>query len=201
VTPLTTIRSRVLPLVRDNIDTDIIIPSREIRAVSKAGLADGLFAGWRYLPGTRTPDPAFVLNDPAYVGAVILAGGTNFGCGSSREQAVWALHEYGFRVVVAPSFNSIFERNCVRNGVLPITLDPNPIVAAGGMVTVDLPARTITGGGQRWTFAINAEWAIMLIGGLDEIDVTMAHADAIAAFHHRDRAARPWAYLGTGQAV
>jgi 3-isopropylmalate/(R)-2-methylmalate dehydratase small subunit len=201
VTPLTTIRSRVLPLVCDNIDTDIIIPSREIRAVSKAGLADGLFAGWRYLPVTRTPDPAFVLNDPAYAGAMILAGGANFGCGSSREQAVWALQEYGFRVIVAPSFNAIFERNCVRNGVLPITLDPDPIVAAGGAVTVDLLARTITAAGKSRTFAINAEWAAMLIGGLDEIDVTIAYADTIAAFHQRDQAARPWAYLGTGQAA
>ncbi|HVC31477.1 MAG TPA: 3-isopropylmalate dehydratase small subunit, partial [Steroidobacteraceae bacterium] len=114
--PFTRLTAVAAVLLRDNIDTDAIIPSREIRAVSKTGLADGLFANWRYLPGQgRTPDPGFALNDPAFQGARILIAGENFGCGSSREQAVWALAEYGFRALVAPSFSSIFHRNCLRN--------------------------------------------------------------------------------------
>lgn len=142
MTPFTEVESLIVPLVRDNIDTDAIIPSREIRSVSKVGLAGGLFAGWRYLDAERTPNPAFVLNQPEYAGATILAGGANFGCGSSREQAVWALAEYGFRVIIAPSFNSIFRRNCIRNGILPIRYDPAPIVAAAGPITVDLEHRS-----------------------------------------------------------
>lgn len=196
MTPFTTLHSRIVPLLRDNIDTDAIIPSREIKAVSKHGLADGLFAGWRYRDAQRTPDPAFVLNDPAFAGATMLAGGANFGCGSSREQAVWALAEYGFRAILAPSFNSIFRRNCIRNGLLPVACDPAPIVASGGKVTIDLAARTITAdeGGQ-WTFAIEDEAATMLLGGLDEIELTLTRAMQIAAFRQADRKARPWAYL------
>lgn len=196
MTPFTTLISRIMPLLRDNIDTDAIIPSREIKAVSKHGLSGGLFAGWRYLDAARTPDPAFVLNDPAYAGATILAGGANIGCGSSREQAVWALAEFGFRAILAPSFNPIFRRNCLRNGVLPVTCDSAAIVAAGGDATIDLAARSIVAGnGQRWTFAIEDEAATMLLQGLDEIDLTLSGAEAIGAFRAADRIIRPWAYL------
>ena len=124
MTPFTTLTSIAVPLMRDNIDTDAIIPSREMKTVGKTGLADGLFAGWRYTEvGGRAPEPGFVLNDPAYAGAAILLGGANFGCGSRREHAAWALAEYGFRAVIAPSFNPIFRGNCVRNGIVPIELD------------------------------------------------------------------------------
>lgn len=192
----TTTTSAVVPLIRDNIDTDIIIPSREIRSVSKTGLADGMFAGWRYLDGDRTPNPDFVLNQPDYAGATILAGGANFGCGSSREQAVWALLEYGFRVILAPSFNSIFRRNCIRNGIVPVVCDPEPIAAAEGPVTVDLALRTITAAdGQQWTFTIEDDTATMLLEGLDEVELTLRAGEQIKAFRRADRNQRPWAYL------
>lgn len=194
--PLTRITSTVVPLIRDNIDTDAIIPSREIRSVSKTGLADGLFAGWRYLDDQRTLNPDFVLNQPVYAGAGILAGGANFGCGSSREQAAWALVEYGFRVILAPSFNSIFRRNCIRNGMLPVLCDPVPIAAAQGPVVIDLEQRSIIAAdGQRWTFSIEEEEARMLLHGLDEIELTLLSASRIAAFRDADRRDRPWAYL------
>ena len=113
----------VAVLMRDNIDTDQIIPSREMKTVSRSGLGQGLFAGWRYTnPATRTPNPGFVLNHEVQKAASILISGENFGCGSSREHAVWALQEFGFRVIIAKSFGEIFHGNCVRNGVLPITL-------------------------------------------------------------------------------
>ena len=111
------------PLLYVNIDTDAIIPSREMRSGKKTGLAAGLFAGWRYTQiGSRDPNPQFVLNRPEYIDARILLAGENFGCGSSREHAVWALREYGFRALIAPSFSPIFYNNCVRNGIVPIRL-------------------------------------------------------------------------------
>jgi 3-isopropylmalate/(R)-2-methylmalate dehydratase small subunit len=195
MTPFTQIESLVVPLVRDNIDTDAIIPSREIRSVSKTGLADGLFAGWRYIGATRDPNPDFVLNQPQYAGANILAGGANFGCGSSREQAVWALLEYGFRVILAPSFNPIFRRNCVRNGILPIVCDAGEIAAAKGPALVDLANRSITTKDRQWAFSIDEETAIMLLHGLDEIELTLRKGQEIAAFRNADRHGRPWAYL------
>src|SRR5207302_9959572 len=124
--PFTKLTAVAAPLIRANVDTDAIIPSREMKTVSKTGLADGLFAGWRYREvGGRDPKPDFVLNDRAYAGAQILLSGVNFGCGSSREHAVWALAEYGFRAVLAESFSPIFRGNCVRNGVAPVEL-PGP---------------------------------------------------------------------------
>lgn len=188
--------SAIIPLLRDNVDTDAIIPSREIRSVSKKGLADGLFAGWRYADENRTIDPEFVLNKPEYQGATILATGENLGCGSSREQAVWALVEYGINVAIAPSFNSIFRRNCIRNGVLPIQLDPTPIVAAQGPYHVDLTAKSIQAAdGQIWHFELEEEATQMLLLGLDEIEMTLTAADKINAFRAQDQQARPWAYL------
>ena len=190
--PIGIVTAPPAPLRRDNIDTDQIIPSREINSVGKTGLANGLFAGWRYRPGTRVPDPAFVLNDPRYACSAILLGGANFGCGSSREHAVWALHEYGVRVVIAPGFAPIFAGNCLRNGILPLVLDAT---FADAPLTVDLAAQTVTQGGRCWRFDVDAEAKAMLLGGLDQIALTLTQAEAIADWTARDRAARPWIYL------
>ncbi|WP_338425933.1 3-isopropylmalate dehydratase small subunit [Sphingopyxis kveilinensis] len=196
MTPFTTLTAIAAPLIRDNIDTDAIIPSREMKSVGKTGLADGLFAGWRYIGiSSREPDPSFVLNDPRYAGAQILLAGANFGCGSSREHAAWALAEYGFRAIVAASFNPIFRGNCVRNGIVPVEIDATQI-DADGPITIDLPHQTLTSAsGQHIAFAIDAEAKAMLIGGLDAIDMTLARAAEIARFRDADRARRPWAYL------
>ncbi|NBW89244.1 MAG: 3-isopropylmalate dehydratase small subunit [Gammaproteobacteria bacterium] len=193
------------PIVRANVDTDIIIPSREMKSVSKTGLADGLFAGWRYTAiGGREPNPDFVLNQAAYAGSRIILGGENFGCGSSREHAVWALHEYGFRAVIAPSFSPIFFGNCVRNGLAPVRLSLDAVQAiaawvavdpAGRPVTIDLPAQRVRAGGSEYAFDIDPESRDMLIEGLDAIDLTLKQRAAISAFHERDRHARPWIYL------
>jgi 3-isopropylmalate/(R)-2-methylmalate dehydratase small subunit len=193
-----TLTSLAVPLIRDNVDTDAIIPSREMKSVSKTGLADGLFAYWRYTEvGGREPEPGFVLNDPHYAGASILLGGANFGCGSSREHAAWALAEYGFRAIIAPSFNPIFRGNCVRNGIVPIELDPTAYADGGAQpLTIDLPAQTVTDAqGNTRSFTIEAEAKAMLEGGLDAIDLTLLRADTIAAFRDADRAQRPWVYL------
>ena len=193
MTPFTTLTSIAAPLIVDNVDTDTIIPSREMRSTGKTGLAAGLFAPWRYTDvDARVPDPDFMLNRPEFSGAQILLGGQNFGCGSSREHAVWALAEWGFRCIVAPSFAPIFRNNCLRNGLLPVVLDAAAIAAlAGRMVTIDLPAQTIGGHG----FAIAAEAKAMLVEGLDAIDLTLQHRETIAAWQAVDRARRPWIYL------
>jgi 3-isopropylmalate/(R)-2-methylmalate dehydratase small subunit len=206
MTPFDVVRGVAAPLVRPNIDTDAIIPSREMKRISKTGLADGLFAGWRYTNiGGRDPDPRFVLNDPAYAGASILLAGENFGCGSSREHAVWALSEYGFRAVLAPSFSPIFQTNCLRNGVLAAVVGLpfiEQLVAAitpepqRRRVTIDLPSQTITGpDGASSAFPIGQDAKTMLLEGLDIIDLTLQQAPRIAAFRAADRARRPWAYL------
>lgn len=187
--PVPVVEGAAAPLIRANVDTDAIIPSRKIKGVGKTGLAQGLFAGWRARPG-------FVLDDPAFANAPILLGGENFGCGSSREHAVWALHEWGFRAVIAPSFAPIFRGNCVRNGIVPVVLDAAAVEAmAGESVRIDLAAQRATCGERHWHFEIEDEAKAMLMEGLDAIDLTLKHGDAIAAFHARDRAARPWVYL------
>ena len=196
------------PLIRINIDTDAIIPSREIRHVSKRGLGEGLFAGWRYLADdsdTRKINPDFILNKPQYTGASILLAGSNFGCGSSREHAVWALLEYGFRAIIAPSFGSIFYHNAMRNGLLPVRL-PEPSIntlsdctgaaAAPGRVTIDLPDTTVSSAaGLRFRFDIEPIHKEMLLQGLDAIDMTLKHQELIEEFQLRDRQIRSWAYL------
>ncbi len=202
----TTITAVAAPLLRDNIDTDIIIPSREMKTVSKTGLADGLFAGWRYREiGGRDPNPGFVLNQSAYAGTAILLGGGNFGCGSSREHAVWALAEYGIRAVLAPSFAPIFFGNCVRNGIAPVTLPADVIAAiaggvaqdpAGNPLTVDLRAMRVSlPDGRHWSFEMGAEQREMLLEGLDGIDLTWKWRAQIESFLAADRKARPWIYL------
>lgn len=198
MTPFTTLTSLAAPLLRDNVDTDTIIPSREMRSTGKTGLTDGLFAPWRYSDvDARIPDPDFVLNDAQFAGAQILAAGKNFGCGSSREHAVWALAEYGIRCVIAESFAPIFFQNCVRNGVLPIVLGKDALTQIGGAeITVDLPAQTVTSGGNVHAFDIGEEAKTMLVEGLDGIDLTLKHVDIIAAWQTADRTARPYIYLG-----
>ena len=193
MTPFTTLTSIAVPLIRDNVDTDAIIPSREMKSTGKTGLKDGLFAQWRYTDtDPRIPAPDFVLNDSRYKGAQILLGGKNFGCGSSREHAVWALAEYGFRCIIAESFAPIFRNNCVRNGVLPVALDKASIIALSGQsVTVDLERQWL----GPFEFEIDAEAKSMLLEGLDAIDLTFKHRNAISAWQANDRTARPWVYL------
>jgi 3-isopropylmalate/(R)-2-methylmalate dehydratase small subunit len=204
--PFTTLLAVAAPILRPNIDTDAIIPSREMKTVGKTGLADGLFAGWRYTAvGGRDPQPSFVLNDPAYAGAEILLAGENFGCGSSREHAAWALAEYGFRVVIAPSFNPIFRGNCVRNGIVPVATDEGFITRAADAMaddpqskrmTVDLPSQTVTASdGETARFEITSEAKEMLLHGLDAIDLTLKRRKEIETFRRKDAAKRPWAYL------
>jgi len=204
--PLTVLTAVAMPLLRANIDTDAIIPSREMKGVSKTGLADGLFAGGRYTEiGGRDPDPGFVLNDPAYRNAQILLAGENFGCGSSREHAVWALAEYGFRAILAPSFNPIFFNNCVRNGIAPVVAGEDQIAALaeavapdpqGRRVTVDLPGQMVTGPtGRSFAFDLGDEARDMLVYGLDAIDLTLKNVAEIGAFRATDRQARPWIYF------
>jgi len=190
------------PLIAMNVDTDAIIPSREMKQVSKKGLSVGLFAGWRYSnQQERTLDPNFVLNMPEYAGASILLSGANFGCGSSREHAVWALMEYGFKVIIAPSFSNIFYNNAVRNGLLPIRLDAAIIDkiardTTAEMITVDLVNSMITAqNGTEVTFAIEPANRDILLNGIDPISQTMQHKNTIDDFIKTDKTLRPWAHL------
>jgi 3-isopropylmalate/(R)-2-methylmalate dehydratase small subunit len=175
----------VLPLRRSNVDTDQIIPAEYLKRVSRAGFGDGLFAAWR-------EDPSFVLNQPAYAGATVLVAGTDFGIGSSREHAVWALVDYGFRVVIAPRFGDIFRNNATKAGLLPVQL-PEETVAAlqdaaeadpAGEVTVDLEAREVRhpGAGVKAPFEIDDYTRWRLMEGLDDIGLTLRYADAISEF-------------------
>ena len=197
------------PLLRINVDTDAIIPSREMKRVSKEGLGEGLFAGWRYLAqGARDPNPEFVLNKPDYAGASIILSGDNFGCGSSREHAVWALKEYGIRAIIAPGFGAIFANNCIRNGLLPIVLPDEAVKALAASVEkdpqtnkihIDLEKKQVTGpGGKVYDFNIEDGPRDMLLQGLDVIGLTLRHKADIDAFKAKDRLARPWIYLERG---
>lgn len=194
------------PLLRINIDTDAIIPSREMKRVSKDGLSEGLFAGWRYLsPGSRAENPEFILNREPYRRARILLSGVNFGCGSSREHAVWALHEWGIRAVIAPSFGSIFQGNCVRNGIVPVVLENTTVESLArevegdperNRVTVDLQQLVVIApGGSRHSFSLPDADREMLLEGLDSIAVTLKRDADILAFRDADRLRRPWIYL------
>lgn len=194
------------PLLRINVDTDAIIPSRELKRVSKEGLGDGLFAGWRYsAPDSREENADFVLNQGPYRRAQILLSGMNFGCGSSREHAVWALSEWGIRCIIAPSFGAIFYGNCVLNGILPVILE-DPVVEElarqveadpkNNQITIDLEECAVTApDNSRYDFDIAPGDREMLIEGLDAIAVTMKRDDEILAFQARDRIKRPWVYL------
>lgn len=207
--PLTQIDGCAAPMFRANIDTDTIIPSREIKGVSKTGLADGLFAGLRYQTiGGRQRNDDFVLNRPEYQACRILIAGENFGCGSSREHAVWALHEFGIRAVIAPSFAPIFEANCVRNGLVPVRLTAEEVARLAAWVAVDPLARPVrvdvvterVSAGQAFeaTFVLDDESRHMLLSGRDVIELTLERRAEIDAFHQRDRDARPWIYTSQG---
>jgi len=194
------------PILRLNIDTDVIIPSREMKRVSKQGLSGGMFANWRYTePGGRDENPDFILNQEPYRQAKIILSGDNFGCGSSREHAVWALHEFGIRAIITPGFGNIFYGNCIRNGILPVVLD-NAVVEelaaqvendpANNTIKVDLTDCTVTApDGSQHSFEIAPSDREMLLEGLDAIAVTMRRDDEILAFQAKDRLKRPWIYL------
>jgi len=193
------------PLMRINIDTDAIIPSREMKRVSKHGLGEGLFAGWRYLNAReRTENPDFVLNKTAYKGATILLSGVNFGCGSSREHAVWALREYGIRVIIASSFGSIFYGNCSRNGILPIVLSDKIVhdiveqlgeTAQQNQLLVNLPEQTVLcPDGRSFSFEIESGPKEMLVQGLDPIALTQRLSGSVDEFEDAYQGRRPWLY-------
>lgn len=200
---------RVLPMDRSNVDTDAIIPKQYLKSIRRTGFGPYLFDDWRYLDGgdletdldKRRPNPEFELNDPRYQGASILLARKNFGCGSSREHAVWALENYGIRCVIAPSFADIFYNNCFKNGVLPIVLDDAQVdqlfaqCESGVDITVNLPAQTILRpDGSQVGFDLDAGRKQRLVDGLDDIGLTLSDADKIRAFESGHRQTQPWLF-------
>lgn len=191
MTPLSTVSGRAIPLGLKNVDTDVIIPARWLKTISRTGLGKGAFETIRAEPGN-------IFDQPEFAGAPILIAGDNFGCGSSREHAAWALGDLGIRVVIAPSFSDIFSGNAVKNGILPLVLPQAAIdrlltVAATDPIDVDLDAQTVTTKFQdRYNFAIDPFRKACLLGGLDEIGITLESEDAISAFEARDADVRPW---------
>ena len=192
-----------VPLDRGNVDTDAIIPARYLKTLKRTGLGVGLFFAWRYDAG-ESERPDFPLNRPAYRGGKVLVAGENFGCGSSREHAVWALMDFGFRAVIAPSFSDIFHNNCLKNGMLPVTLPAKEVrslidallAAPGGKVQVDLPAQTVRGpNGDVHRFAIDPFAKKCLLEGLDEIALTLARAAEIDRYERERKKATPWLFL------
>lgn len=189
--PFQTFKGLVCPMDRTNVDTDQIIPKQFLKRVERKGFGECLFFNWRFdEKGTKKPD--FVLNQPKYAGASILVAGDNFGCGSSREHAPWALQDYGFKVIIAPSFADIFYNNCQKNGILVIRLDKEKtdvLIAYAAKtslrLTINLQEQMITGDGFSYTFAIDPYQKEMLLEGLDEIAVTMRHEDEIAAYEQK----------------
>jgi 3-isopropylmalate/(R)-2-methylmalate dehydratase small subunit len=208
--PFTTVTGTVAPLDRANVDTDAIIPKQYLKSIRRTGFGPFLFDDWRYRtpgdlsidPATREPNPEFVLNRPEHRGASVLLARENFGCGSSREHAVWALADYGFRCVIAPSFADIFFSNCNKNGLLAVVLPPLLIdrlfaaIAADPRmpVTVDLPGQRVRWAGEDLPFEIDAGRKRKLLEGLDEIGLTLQHADAIRAYEARRRTEAPWLF-------
>jgi 3-isopropylmalate/(R)-2-methylmalate dehydratase small subunit len=208
--PFTVHQGIVAPLDRANVDTDAIIPKQFLKSIRRTGFGPNLFDEWRYLdhgePGqdcsARPVNPDFVLNQPRYAGASILLTRKNFGCGSSREHAPWALQQYGFRAVVAPSFADIFFNNCFKIGLLPIALSEDEVESLFGAVegkegfslVVDLEQQRIgtSDGSLSYGFAIDDFRKYCLLNGLDDIGLTLRHADDIRAFEQRHIAAQPW---------
>lgn len=207
----TKITALVAPLDRANVDTDAIIPKQFLKSIKRSGFGPNAFDEWRYLdhgePGMdnskRLLNPDFSLNQPRYQGAQILLTRKNFGCGSSREHAPWALDDYGFRAVIAPSFADIFFNNCYKNGLLPIVLSEEQVdqlfkeveAAEGYQLTVDLERQTVTTpSGQTFAFDITEHRKHCLLNGLDEIGLTLQHAKEIQAFEEKRKAAQPWLF-------
>ncbi len=201
----------VMPLDRPNVDTDAIIPKQFLKSIKRSGFGPNLFDEWRYLdqgePGMdnskRPVNPDFVLNQPRYQGAQILLARENFGCGSSREHAPWALQDYGFRVIIAPSFADIFYNNCFKNGILPIVLDAELVdrlfaeveANEGYRLEVDLEAQTITKpDGEVIHFEVDEFRKHRLLEGLDDIGLTLAHADDIRAYEEKRKQTAPWLF-------
>lgn len=199
----------VAPMDRENVDTDAIIPKQFLKSIKKTGFGVNLFDEWRYLdhgepgqdPASRKPNPDFVLNQPRYAGASILVARKNFGCGSSREHAPWALDQYGFRAILAPSFADIFFNNCFKNGLLPIVLPEATIdmlfneVAAfpGYELTIDLDRQVIVRPqGEEIPFDVIAFRKYCLLNGFDDIGLTLRHADKIRAYEAERLATKPW---------
>lgn len=176
------VRSSVVPLARSDVDTDQIVPKQFLKLVSREGFGKHLFHGWRYGPGGE-PDPSFVLNDPRYSGARILAAMDNFGCGSSREHAVWALKDYGFDAVVAPSFADIFKSNCYKNGLLPVELPRRAVeeIMESGEALVSLRRQAVEFAGRSAPFRADGHGRRMLLEGLDEIGLTLERLPQISA--------------------
>jgi 3-isopropylmalate/(R)-2-methylmalate dehydratase small subunit len=205
LTPFTTLTGRAAPLMLANVDTDVIIRVERMTSADPAALAPWAFESLRY-DADGGPEPGFVLNDPAYAGAPILLAGDNFGCGSSREPAVWAVMGLGFRCVIAPSFGDIFRANCLTNGVLPVALSPDAVaelaIAARrlGQVTVDLPAQQVRAGSRWWSFGIGAAHKLMLIDGVDEMTLSLRFARQVRDWEAGDRLRRPWAWPEPGNA-
>ena len=199
----------VAPLDRANVDNDAIIPKQFLKAITRSGFGPNLFDAWRYLdkgepgqnPASRQPNPDFILNQPRYAGASILLARRNFGCGSSREHAPWALEQYGFRALIAPSYADIFFNNCFKNGILPIALD-EPVVArlfdevaafSGYRLTLDLPRQVVVKpDGTEIPFEVQAFRKYCLVNGFDDIGLTLRHADKIKAFEAERLARQPW---------
>jgi 3-isopropylmalate/(R)-2-methylmalate dehydratase small subunit len=210
VEPFRILTGLVAPLDRANVDTDAIIPKQFLKSIKRSGFGPNLFDAWRYLdrgePGqdhaTRRVNPEFVLNEPRYQGAQILLARRNFGCGSSREHAPWALADYGFRALIAPSYADIFFNNSFKNGLLPIVLGEGEVdrlfaevrAFPGFRLTIDLPQQTVatTDGAKVFRFDVEPFRKHCLLNGLDEIGLTLQHADAIAEFEARRHAEHPW---------
>ena len=201
----------VVPLDRANVDTDAIIPKQFLKSIKRTGFGENLFDAWRFLdvgepgkdPRTRRPNPDFVLNYPQYKGATILLARKNFGCGSSREHAPWALQQFGFKAVIAPSFADIFFTNSFKNGFLPIVLTElevdhlfNETMAHPGYrLTIDLAAQTVTTpSGKSYSFDIDATRRNNLLQGLDEIGITLSHSDDIKAYEEKRKSTEPWIF-------
>lgn len=205
-------RGLVAPLDRANVDTDAIIPKQFLKSIKRTGFGPNLFDGWRYLDvgqpdsdNSRRPlNPDFVLNEPRYKGASVLIARENFGCGSSREHAPWALEDYGFRAIIAPSFAEIFFNNCYKNGLLPIVLSASQVdrlfhdVAAfpGFQLTIDLEQQRVLhpDGSQAFDFDIDPFRKYCLLNGLDDIGLTLRHADKIKDYEAQRRNTQPWLY-------
>jgi 3-isopropylmalate/(R)-2-methylmalate dehydratase small subunit len=199
MTPFTHLDGRAAPLAMANVDTDQIIPKQFLKTIEREGLGKGLFYDLRFdAEGVAKPD--FVLNQPAYVGASVLVAGDNFGCGSSREHAPWALLDFGLRCVIAPSFADIFYNNCFENGLLPVALPEDAVKAImdeakGGnhMVSVDLETQTVVSpSGRKFSFEIDPGRKEKLLKGLDAVGETLQHAGDIGVYEERRKLARPW---------